>query len=37
MLLFRCMAALYNMARINVKQMFAFLRKNFEIFLSYAQ
>ena len=34
---FRCMAALYNMARTNVKQMFVFLRKNFEIFLSYAQ
>ena len=34
---FRCVAALYTMARTNVKQMFVFLRKNFEIFLSYAQ
>ena len=29
---FRCMAALYNMARTNVKQMFVFLRKNLENF-----
>ena len=36
MLLFRCMAALYNMARISVKQMFVFLRKIWKIFLSYA-
>ena len=34
---FRCMAALYTMARINVKQMFVFLRKIWKIFLSYAQ
>ena len=34
---FRCMAALYNITWTNVKQMFVFLRKNFEIFLSYAQ
>lgn len=34
---FRCMAALYNMARINAKQMFVFLRKIWKIFLSYAQ
>ena len=32
MLLFGCMAALYTMARINVKQMFVFLKKNFEFF-----
>lgn len=37
MLLFRCMAALYNITWTNVKQMFVFLRKNFEIYLSYAQ
>ena len=37
MLLFRCIPALYNMARINVKQMFVFLRKIWKIFLSYAQ
>lgn len=37
MLLFRCMAALYNMAQINVKQMFVFLRKTKKNFLSYAQ
>ena len=34
---FRCMAALYNITWTNVKQMFVFLRKNFEIYLSYAQ
>ena len=34
---FRCMAALYTMARISVKQMFVFLRKIWKIFLSYAQ
>ena len=28
---------LYNMAQINVKQMFAFFKKKFERFLSYAQ
>ena len=32
MLLFKCMAALYNMAWINVKQMFVFLRKIWKIF-----
>ena len=37
MLLFRCMAALYNMAQINVKQMFVFDEKILGNFLSYAQ
>lgn len=34
---FRCMAALYTMARISAKQMFVFYRKILKFFLSYAQ